>query len=71
MREAHQEPIAPAHYAAVRARVLAELGRERRPLWRHAWAWGLAAAMAVVCGADLQVCLLGFSGLWAGGAGGL
>jgi hypothetical protein len=46
LREAHQEPIDPAHYAAVRARVLAELGRERR--WRRVWAWGLAAAVAAV-----------------------
>ena len=43
LREAHQEPIAPAHYAAVRARVLAELGRKRRPVWRWVWAGGLAA----------------------------
>ena len=34
-REAHAEPIAPAHYAAVRERVLAELARERRLSW-----WG-------------------------------
>ena len=47
LREAHREPIAPAHYAAVRARVLAELGRERRPGWRRPWVWGLAAAVAV------------------------
>jgi hypothetical protein len=48
LREAHGEPIDPAHYAAVRARVLAELGRERRPLWRWTWVRGLAAAVAVV-----------------------
>ena len=48
LREAHREPIAPAHYAAVRARVLAELGRERRPVWWPVWGWGLAAAVAVV-----------------------
>jgi hypothetical protein len=46
LREAHREPIAPAHYAAVRARVLAELGRERRPAWR-VWACGVAAAVVV------------------------
>ena len=28
LREAHREPLAEAHYAAVRARVLAELRRE-------------------------------------------
>ena len=48
LRKTHGEPIAPAHYAAVRARVLAELGRERRPVWRRPWVWGLAAAVAVV-----------------------
>jgi hypothetical protein len=48
LREAHREPIDAAHYAAVRARVLAELGRERRPVWRWAWVGGLAAAAVVV-----------------------
>ena len=48
LREAHQEPIAPAHYAAVRARVLAELRRERRPVWRWGWVWGLAAVVVAV-----------------------
>jgi len=48
LREAHREPIAPAHYAAVRARVLAELARERTPVWRRPWVWGLAAAAAAV-----------------------
>jgi hypothetical protein len=48
LRKTHEEPIAPAHYAAVRARVLAELGRERRLAWRRAWVWALAAAVAVV-----------------------
>jgi hypothetical protein len=44
LREAHREPIAPAHYAAVRARVLAKLEHGRRPLWR--WTWVGAGAMA-------------------------
>jgi hypothetical protein len=48
LREAHREPIDPAHYAAVRARVLSELGRQRRPFWRQAWAWALAAAAVAV-----------------------
>jgi hypothetical protein len=48
LREAHQEPIDPAHYAAVRARVLAELGRERRPFCRWAWVGGSAAAVVVL-----------------------
>ena len=46
LREAHREPIAPAHYAAVRARVLAELGRQRRRVWRWVWACGMAAVVA-------------------------
>ena len=48
LREAHQEPMAPAHFAAVRARVLAKLSRKRLPLWRRAWVYGLAAAAVVV-----------------------
>jgi anti-sigma factor RsiW len=43
LREAHDEPLAAAHFSAVRARVVAELGQERRPLWRRAWSYGLAA----------------------------
>jgi anti-sigma-K factor RskA len=46
LRETHREPIDPAHYVAVRARVLAELGRGRRPVWP--WAWALAAAAVAV-----------------------
>ncbi len=48
LRETHREPIPEAHFAAVRARVLAELGRERRPVWRRPWAWALAATVAAV-----------------------
>jgi len=44
LREAHREPIPDAHFAAVRARVLAELSAERRPWWRGIWAYGFAAA---------------------------
>lgn len=40
----HAEEIAPAHYAAVRARVLAEL----RPRRRWAWLWAVAGLMAVI-----------------------
>ena len=46
LREAHREPLEEAHYAAVRARVLAELGRNRRPVWRWMWVGGLVAAAA-------------------------
>lgn len=42
LREAHREPIAEAHYAAVRARVLSQLAERRRP--QRIWVYGLAAA---------------------------
>ena len=48
LKAAHEEPIAPAHYAAVRARVLGELERRRVPVWRRAWVYGLAAAALVL-----------------------
>ena len=40
LREVHQEPLAPVHFAVVRAGVLAKLERKRR--W--AWAYGFAVA---------------------------
>jgi len=47
LKEAHDEPLAPAHFSAVRARVVAELEQERRrgTLWARwrAWGYGLAA----------------------------
>ncbi len=52
LREAHDEPLAPAHFSAVRARVMAELEQKRRrgALWarRRAWGYGLAAAVAAL-----------------------
>jgi anti-sigma factor RsiW len=49
LQGAHREPIAPAHFAAVRARVMAELEGARQPWWRKAWVYGLvAAAVALV-----------------------
>jgi anti-sigma factor RsiW len=39
LKEAHAEPLAPAHFSAVRARVVAELEHKRR----RAWSYGLAA----------------------------
>lgn len=48
LHEAHAEPLAPADYAALRARVLAELDRRRKPLWRWAWIPALAAALLLV-----------------------
>ena len=44
LREAHREPIAEAHFAAVRARVLSKIEAEHRVRWRG-WAVGLAAAL--------------------------
>jgi hypothetical protein len=46
LRAAHQEPIDPAHYTAVRARVLAEIERTRNPWRRLAWISGVAATLA-------------------------
>jgi anti-sigma factor RsiW len=46
--ELHREPLAPAHFAAVRARVLAELERGRRPFWRRGWVFGFGAVAAAL-----------------------
>ncbi len=46
--EMHRDPVSPAHFAAVRARVLAELERQQRPFWRRGWAFGLAAVAAAL-----------------------
>jgi anti-sigma factor RsiW len=47
LKEAHNEPLSPAHFPAVRARVVAELEQEQRrgAFWarRRAWGYGLAA----------------------------
>ena len=48
VQEAHGEPIESAHFAAVRARVLAELERAPAHRWRFAWMYAVAAAAAVV-----------------------
>jgi hypothetical protein len=47
-RDAHAEPVEAAHFAAVRARVLAELERGPARRWRWAWVYAIAAAAAVV-----------------------
>jgi len=44
MRETHAETVEAAHFAAVRARVLAELERGRKLRWRYAWLGAIAAA---------------------------
>lgn len=48
VREAHSEPVGEAHFAAVRARVLAELERGPARRWRWAWITALAAAALVL-----------------------
>jgi anti-sigma factor RsiW len=48
LSDAHEEAPAPAHFAAVRARVLEQLERERTPFWRPRWIYGLAAALAML-----------------------
>jgi hypothetical protein len=47
-REAHGDPIDAAHYAAVRARVLAELRQAPARRWRFAWVYAMAAAAVVL-----------------------
>ncbi|HKE25831.1 MAG TPA: zf-HC2 domain-containing protein [Bryobacteraceae bacterium] len=48
LREAHEEPMAEAHFAAVRGRVLAEI--DARPRRRWEWAAALAAAALLLAG---------------------
>jgi anti-sigma factor RsiW len=50
LKEAHHEPLAPAHFSAVRARVVAELEQERRrgALWARRRAWGYGPAAVAV-----------------------
>lgn len=56
LREVHAEPLAAAHYAAVRERVLVELAKP--PRWRVAWAWAWAAALGVAAAAALVVVMM-------------
>jgi len=48
LRVSHVEPIAAADFAAVRARVLAELPARKRPAWRLAWIGAIAAAILLL-----------------------
>lgn len=48
LREAHNEPVEAAHFAAVRARVLAELERGPARRWRFGWVYAMAAAAVVL-----------------------
>jgi hypothetical protein len=57
LKSAHAEEIAPAHYAALRARVMAAVDRDRRGL---GWVWifaatAVAAALLVAFGLRLRV----------------
>jgi len=56
LQQAHADPLAGAHFAFVRARVLSRLAGERRGRRRWAWMYG-AAAMAAAA-------LLLAAGLW-------
>jgi hypothetical protein len=47
-REAHGEPVDAAHFAAVRARVFAELERGPGRRWRFGWVLAMAAAAVVL-----------------------
>ena len=46
LREAHREPIDDAHFAAVRARVMAEIAADRRSKVRRMWVLALAGFAA-------------------------
>jgi len=48
VQEAHNEPVEPAHFAAVRARVLAEIERGSARSWRFGWLYAMAAAAVVL-----------------------
>jgi hypothetical protein len=48
MQAAHGEPVDSAHYAAVRARVLAEIERAPARRWRFAWMYAMTAAAVVL-----------------------
>jgi hypothetical protein len=48
LRAAHDEPLHDAHYAVVRARVLAEIERSRSPWRRLAWVSGVGAIAAAL-----------------------
>ena len=48
LRASHADVPAGAHFTAVRARVLAEVKKARRPVWRRVLAWSAAAAVLLV-----------------------
>jgi hypothetical protein len=48
LQSSHAEPVAPAHYAAVRGRVIAKLESARWNCWRRKPVFGLLAAAAAL-----------------------
>ena len=54
LRESHAEEIAPTHFAAVRARVMGEIDRERKVWRRLAWVSGVGIAAALIVGLALK-----------------
>lgn len=56
LRQAHAEPLAAGHYAAVRGRVLAELAKPTPQ--RVSWPWAWAAALAVAAAAAVLVLVM-------------
>ena len=48
LRVSHTDVPADAYFTAVRARVLAEVEKARRPVWRRVLAWSAAAAAILV-----------------------
>ena len=48
LREAHADPVEEAHLAAVRARVLSELGSGANRRWRLGWVYAMAVAAMVL-----------------------
>jgi hypothetical protein len=49
-REAHNEPVEAAHFAAVRARVLSQIEPGRARWWRFGWIYAMAGAVVVLLG---------------------
>jgi putative zinc finger protein len=54
LRAAHVERLATADFAAVRARVLAQITEQRRPVWRLAWIGAAAVALLLLTALPLK-----------------
>jgi Putative zinc-finger len=55
LRLGHEEFPPDAAFGAVRARVMATLRHDRRPVWKRAWIYGLAAAVSLALAAVLRL----------------